>query len=246
MVRIKNDFNEAKRLIDDIRIDMNKVKVSKEDKKVLNDLSRLISDISKNKIKREDAVEGLKKSISNLDQLRKKQKTNFQNKMMQVVYQLFNSFGFNKEFIPLFSKPVSDAQEIETTNMLDLESEESAAKRRKLYAEQPTQLKQINLNEIIKPLWFKLFRSDFLSLVKDVVNNLDNKGYQTAISNNRYDLKNAEQFLPEIVTKKISENEARKLYKNLIEPKVIELTRAKGSRGKNKRLNILNIYNEYF
>ena len=41
--------------------------------------------------------------------------------------------------------------------MLDLESEESAAKRRKLYAEQPTQLKQINL-----------------------------------ISNNRYDLKNAE------------------------------------------------------
>ena len=73
----KNDFNEAKRLIDDIRIDMNKVKVSKEDKKVLNDLSRLISDISKNKIKREDAVEGLKKSISNLDQSRKKQKTNF-------------------------------------------------------------------------------------------------------------------------------------------------------------------------
>ena len=91
-----------------------------------------------------------------------------------------------------------------------------------------------------------MFRSDFLSLVKDVVNNLDNKDYQTAISNNRYDLKNAEQFLPEIVTKKISENEARKLYKNLIEPKVIELTRAKGSRGKNKRLNILNIYNEYF
>ena len=246
MVRIKNDFNEAKRLIGDIRIDMNKVKVSKEDKKDFNDLNKLIRNISNNKIKRKDAVEGLKKSISNLDQLRKKQKTNFQNKMMQVVYQLFNSFGFNKEFIPLFSEPVPDAQEIDTTNMSDLESEESAAKRRKLYAEQPTQLKQINLNEIIKPLWFKLFRSDFLSLVKDVVNNLDNKGYQTAISNNRYDLKNAEQFLPEIVTKKISENEARKLYKSLIEPKVIELTRAKGSRGKNKRLNILNIYNEYF
>ena len=31
----RNDFNEAKRLIDDIRNDMNKVKVSKEDKKVL-------------------------------------------------------------------------------------------------------------------------------------------------------------------------------------------------------------------
>ena len=145
MVRIKNDFNEAKRLIGDIRIDMNKVKVSKEDKKDFNDLNKLIRNISNNKIKRKDAVEGLKKSISNLDQLRKKQKTNFQNKMTQVVYQLFNSFGFNKEFIPLFSEPVPDAQEIDTTNMSDLESEESAAKRRKLYAEQPTQLKQINL-----------------------------------------------------------------------------------------------------
>ena len=31
----RNDFNKAKRLIDDIRNDMNKVKVSKEDKKVL-------------------------------------------------------------------------------------------------------------------------------------------------------------------------------------------------------------------
>ena len=29
----KKDFNEAKRLIDDIRTDMNKVKASKEDKK---------------------------------------------------------------------------------------------------------------------------------------------------------------------------------------------------------------------
>ena len=67
MVRIKKYFNEAKTLIDDIRIDRNKVKVSKEDKKVFDDLNKLISDISNNKIKRDDAVEGLKKSISNLD-----------------------------------------------------------------------------------------------------------------------------------------------------------------------------------
>ena len=33
-LELRNDFNEAKRLIDDIRIDMNKVKVSKEDKNV--------------------------------------------------------------------------------------------------------------------------------------------------------------------------------------------------------------------
>ena len=86
-------------------------------------------------------------------------------------------------------------------------------------------------------------RNDFLLLIKDVANNLDNKNYQTTTSNNKYDLKNAEQFLLEIVTKKISKTEAVKLYENLIELKVIELTRAKCSRGKNKTLNILNIYN---
>ena len=32
-LELKNDFNEGKRLINDIRIDMNKVKASKEDKK---------------------------------------------------------------------------------------------------------------------------------------------------------------------------------------------------------------------
>ena len=63
------------------------------------------------------------------------------------------------------------------------------------------------------------------------------------ISNNKYDLKNAEQILLEIVTKKNSKNEACKLYENLIEPKVIKLTKVKSSRGKNKSSNILNIYN---
>ena len=100
----KNDFNEAKRLIDDIGVDMNKVKASKEDKKVFNDLNKLIIDINNNKVKKEDAVERLNKSISDLDQLKQKQSTAFKNKMIHVVYQLFNSFGFNEEFEPLFSK----------------------------------------------------------------------------------------------------------------------------------------------
>ena len=117
------------------------------------------------------------------------------------------------------------------------------SEKSELDTKEPTQLKKINWNEIIKPLWIKLSRNDFLLLIKDIVNNLDNKNYQTMISNNRYDLTNVEQFLLEIVTKKISKNEARKLYENLIEPKVIEITRAKSSRGKNKRLNIFNIYN---
>ena len=48
---------------------MNQVKVSKEDKKVVNDLNKLIIDID-NKVKKEDAIERLNKSISDLDQLK--------------------------------------------------------------------------------------------------------------------------------------------------------------------------------
>ena len=48
---------------------------------------------------------------------------------------------------------------------------------------EPTQLKHIDLNEITKPLWIKLSRIDFISLIKDVANNLDNKNYQSVIIN---------------------------------------------------------------
>ena len=62
---------------------------------------------------------------------------------------------------------------------------------------QLTQLKQLRLNKISKPLWVNLSRQNFNSLIKDVVDNLDNADY-----NRRYDLKNAEKFLLEIITKK--------------------------------------------
>ena len=52
MVRIKYNVNETKRLIDDIGVDMNKVKASKEDKKVFNNLNKLIIDINNNKVKK--------------------------------------------------------------------------------------------------------------------------------------------------------------------------------------------------
>ena len=67
----KNDFNEAKKLIDDIEVDINKVKASKEDKKDFNDLNKLIIDINNNKVKKEDAARRLNKTISDLDQLKK-------------------------------------------------------------------------------------------------------------------------------------------------------------------------------
>ena len=75
----KNDFNEAKRLIDDIRINLNKVKVSIEDKKVFNGLNKLMTDISNNKVTKEDGVERLKKNMSDLGQLKEKRSIVFQN-----------------------------------------------------------------------------------------------------------------------------------------------------------------------
>ena len=39
-------------MIDDIEVDINKVKVSNEDKKVFNDLNRFIIDINNNKVKK--------------------------------------------------------------------------------------------------------------------------------------------------------------------------------------------------
>ena len=68
-LEVKNNFNEAKWLIDDIKIGMNKVKASREDKKVFNDLNRLIIDINNNEFNKEDSVERLNKSISDLDEL---------------------------------------------------------------------------------------------------------------------------------------------------------------------------------
>ena len=105
-LKSKNDFNEVKRLVDDIRIDMNKDKVNKEDKKVFNNSNKLIIDKSNNKIEEKDAVERLEKYISDLEQLGKKQNTDFQNKMIHVVYELFDTLGFNKEFEPLFSEKI--------------------------------------------------------------------------------------------------------------------------------------------
>ena len=69
-------------MIDDIGVDMNNFKASKEDKKVFNDLNKLIIDINNNKVKKEDAVERLNKSISDLDQAKQKQSTVLRNKMV--------------------------------------------------------------------------------------------------------------------------------------------------------------------
>ena len=48
----KNDFNEAKRLINDIRVDTNNVKPSSNNNFFFNYLDKLINDISNNKKKK--------------------------------------------------------------------------------------------------------------------------------------------------------------------------------------------------
>ena len=72
---------------------------------------------------------------------------------------------------------------------------------------QLAQLKQLNLNEISKPLWINLSREDFNLLIKDVPDNLDNKNYKTNADGRIYGLKNAKKFLLDIGTKKISKDE---------------------------------------
>ena len=100
------------------------------------------------------------------------------------------------------------------------------------------QLKQLNLNEISKPLWIEIPRNDFISLIKDVFDNLDNKDFQTTVNKRKYDLKNAEKYLLKIIIKEISRNEALEVYNSLIKPDVDML---KLSIGKNRRNNILAI-----
>ena len=91
-------------MINNIRADTKNVKPSSGDKKVFNDLEKLIDGISKNKVKKEDPIKRMEKSISDLEQLRQKESTVFQNKIIDVLYYLFNSFSLNKRSLLLKNK----------------------------------------------------------------------------------------------------------------------------------------------
>ena len=90
-------------------------------------------------------------------------------------------------------------------------------------------LKQVQPHKVQKPLWVELSNE-----------NLDDDNYETTVNNHRYDLRNAEKFLLEVTTRKITKNEAYELYNDLIKGDIAALTKAK-SRGKDKRENILRI-----
>ena len=126
--------------------------------------------------------------------------------MVQVVYQLFNSFGFNKEFAPLFSQ---------------IKSEQTEEKMQ-------------------KPWWFKINKPEFEELTSDIYDNQNNKDFKITINKKTYDLKNAKKFWTKITKSKISKNEAKNLYKELIQKYFDALKREKSNS--TKKNNILEIF----
>lgn len=60
-------------------------------------MNRLITNISNDKDKKESAIKRVKKSIFDLDQLRQKESSAFQDRIIHVVYYLFNLFGSGKK-----------------------------------------------------------------------------------------------------------------------------------------------------
>ena len=63
----KNDFNKAIKLIEDIRANTNNVKSSSGNKKVFNNLDKLINDIKNKKTTKEDNIKKIKNIFSDLD-----------------------------------------------------------------------------------------------------------------------------------------------------------------------------------
>ena len=112
--------------------------------------------------------------------------------MVQVIYHLFNSFGFNKEFEPLFTK---------------------------------------KLDQI--PLWFRINKSELKS---NIYNNQNNKDFKITINKKTYDLKNGKDFWTKVTTSKISRNEAKKLYNELIETDIDALEREKSNNIKKNNI----------
>ena len=64
----KNDFNKAIKLIEDIRANTNNVKSSSGNKKVFNNLDKLINDIKSKKTTRKNTIEKIKNIVFDLDQ----------------------------------------------------------------------------------------------------------------------------------------------------------------------------------
>ena len=96
-------------------------------------------------------------------------------------------------------------------------------------------LRQKKPDEVQKPLWVKINKNHFDSLIHDVYNNLNNDKFKTTVNKKVYDLKNAKKFWVKIITQKISKKEVLELYSDLITPDITELEKTKG-KGKEKNI----------
>ena len=67
-------------------------------------------------------------------------------------------------------------------------------------------------DEIQKPLWIKINRNNFNSLIRDLYNNLNNNEFKTTVDKKTYDLKNSKFFLEKITNQKISEEDAKTVF----------------------------------
>ena len=78
------------------------------------------------------------------------------------------------------------------------------------------------------PFWLRKNKSEFDELTCDIYNNLI-KINKITINKKTYDLKNAKDFWTKVTTSKISRNEAKKLYNELIETDIDALEREKNN-----------------
>ena len=78
-----------------------------------------------------------------------------------------------------------------------------------------------------RPLWFEINKPEFDELTSDIYDNQNNKDFIITISKKTYDLKNAKKIWAKVTTNKISKNEAKKLYKELIQKDIDTLKREK-------------------
>ena len=96
--------------------------------------------------------------------------------------------------------------------------------------------------KIQKPWWFKINKPEFEELTGDIYNNQNNKDFKIIINKKTYDLKNTKNVWAKITKSEISKNEAKKLYKELIQ-KDFDAPKRKKSKS-TKKDNILKLFED--
>ena len=155
---------------------------------------------------------------------------NCKNRILNNVNQLYNDYfdlhkkNYNSANVRNKEKRGRDYKQFEVIDNGDQEPKSSKKEETKI--KKP--------DEIQKPIWIKLSREEFNSLIKDVDDNLNNDEFKTTVDKKAYDEKCKK------ATPKISEKETIKLYSDLIIPDIAVLEESKG-KAKDKRNNILNV-----